>query len=92
MPWYSARVRGWSHVELAHHVDEFDPKRCGARTVGKRWLATASNTLIFEKSDEEIESALIASVNELMSRGANRLVVSLGRGQSHTRTRAGSSG
>jgi N-methylhydantoinase A len=30
------------------------------------------------KDDDEIESALIASVNELMSRGANRLVVSLG--------------
>src|SRR5258708_3809426 len=30
------------------------------------------------KGDDEIESALIASVNELMSRGANRLVVSLG--------------
>jgi N-methylhydantoinase A len=34
--------------------------------------------LDLEKSDDEIESALIASVNELMSRGANRLVVSLG--------------
>ncbi len=35
-------------------------------------------TLNLEQSDEDIESAVIVAVNELMSRGANRLVVSLG--------------
>jgi len=56
-------------VRAGTTVDELTPKRMRSRNCLQRWLRPASNTLILRKSDEEIESALIASVNELMSAG-----------------------